>query len=373
MYDKFTSEDDIMYSDASGYVPNEENIKYARRAVSRNGINLSIFLFVANIVATVLVVLVEAVFLLCNEFFPSAAITEKLNEIDRLPQFDSIYLGITNIISMYFVAFPIFAVLQIGFKRRKYQRGGMQILEFFALIPISMLLMQIGDYIGITLNSLISSIFDLNISNATIDTLENMPLWLAAVMVCVFAPIVEEFMFRRTVIGTLGKYGNIFAIVISAIAFGLFHGNLYQFFYSFLVGLILGYIFVKSGSWWLCVLMHAIMNFLGGVLPMIIEQITARYEYLSALLDEGNEVNLAEMGLEKATIIIYGIFSLTLFILGLILTVMYIVKKRYKLENAPEIAIPKESVCKVVYLNVGSIIFLTFCAFSLALSLFVSA
>ena len=372
MDNNHTWENEILYSDMSEYPPYEENINRARRAVSRNGINLFVFLLVANITAMVLISIIEVVFPLFNELLPDAAITEKLNKIHMLPQFNSISIGIVNIVAMYLIAFPIFMVLQIGFKRRKYKKDGMNASEFFSLIPISLLLMQIGDYIGTTLNSFISTIFDFNISNATIDTFENMPLWLSAIMVCVFAPIVEEFLFRRTVIGTLGRYGNIFAIVISAVAFGLFHGNLYQFFYSFLVGLILGYIFIKSGSWWLCVLMHAVMNFLGGVLPMFVEQITARYSLLGKLIEEGKEVNRIEMSLEKTAIIIYGVFSLVLFILGLVLAVIYIVKKRYKLENSPEIAIPKKSVCKVVYSNVGTILFLTFCTFSMALSLFVS-
>lgn len=357
-------------------VENEEKVKKARRDVSRNGLNLSVFLLTTNVAAFAVALFISVVLALFStimQYTPGngVEIAEQLDSLLSSPKFSAIITGLLNIICMYFIAFPIFCIMQIGFERRKYKRGGMGIGEFLILIPISQFVMYIGSYIGETINSLLSALLHINIQNSTIDSITEMPILLMGIMVCVFAPIVEEFMFRRALIGTLGKYGNVFAIIISAVAFGLFHGNLYQFFYAFLVGLILGYVYVKSGNWWLSVLLHAIMNFFGGLLPMIVEKCALRYEELISLFTAGEKVNIFEMAFHRAISTTYVALTLVLFVAGLVLTVMAIIKKWYKIDNNPEVELPEKSTGKVVFLNVGSIIFLIFSAITMALSIFI--
>ena len=68
------------------------------------------------------------------------------------------------------------------------------------------------------------------------------------------APIAEELLFRGLVIRPLERYGKRFAIIVSALLFGLFHGNLIQAPYAALVGLILGYVAVEYSIGWAIVL-----------------------------------------------------------------------------------------------------------------------
>lgn len=56
------------------------------------------------------------------------------------------------------------------------------------------------------------------------------------------APVAEEILFRGFVQRSLRPFGRRFAILGSAFLFGLFHGNLLQTPYAFLVGLVLGYV-----------------------------------------------------------------------------------------------------------------------------------
>lgn len=85
------------------------------------------------------------------------------------------------------------------------------------------------------------------------------------------APIMEEIIFRGMVLRHLEPYGKSFAIVMSAFAFGIFHGNIVQIPYAFLVGLVLGYVTVEYNIVWAMVL-HMINNLvlgdlIGRVLP----------------------------------------------------------------------------------------------------------
>lgn len=64
------------------------------------------------------------------------------------------------------------------------------------------------------------------------------------------APIAEEILFRGYVLRTLRPFGKRFSILGSAFLFGLFHGNLLQTPYAFLVGLLLGYVTVEYSVLW---------------------------------------------------------------------------------------------------------------------------
>ena len=78
--------------------------------------------------------------------------------------------------------------------------------------------------------------------------------------IVVFAPLVEEFAFRGVVLGSLRRFGDGFAIFVSAALFGLIHGNLVQIPFAFIGGLIMGYITVASGSIWPAIIVHFINN-----------------------------------------------------------------------------------------------------------------
>ena len=84
------------------------------------------------------------------------------------------------------------------------------------------------------------------------------------------APIVEEILFRGFVQRSLLPFGKKFAIFGSALLFGMFHGNLIQSPYAFLVGLVLGYVTAEYSIWW-AILLHMINNMvLADLIPRIL-------------------------------------------------------------------------------------------------------
>lgn len=78
--------------------------------------------------------------------------------------------------------------------------------------------------------------------------------------ISILGPISEELLFRGVLLRLLRPRGKQAAIVLSAIAFGLFHGNLIQIPFAFLVGLVLGYVTVEYSIVWAMVL-HIFNNF----------------------------------------------------------------------------------------------------------------
>lgn len=84
----------------------------------------------------------------------------------------------------------------------------------------------------------------------------------------------EEFAFRGVILARLRKFGDGFAILISAILFGVMHGNFVQAPFAFILGLALGYFYVLTGSIWVSVAIHFFNNLLSGLLMIFTEGLT---------------------------------------------------------------------------------------------------
>lgn len=88
--------------------------------------------------------------------------------------------------------------------------------------------------------------------------------WIGAfIKVSVIAPIVEELLFRGVIMnGLMRNYPKYLAIFFSALLFALFHLNPWQFPATFILGLLLGWLMVRTRNIFVCILGHAINNFL---------------------------------------------------------------------------------------------------------------
>lgn len=85
----------------------------------------------------------------------------------------------------------------------------------------------------------------------------------------ILPPLIEEYAMRGVVLGNLRKYGDGFAIVASAFCFGIFHGNPSQIPFAFMCGLLLGYIAVETGSLWVSIAVHMLVNGLSCIYPLL--------------------------------------------------------------------------------------------------------
>ena len=87
------------------------------------------------------------------------------------------------------------------------------------------------------------------------------PLWSSFLVVAIMAPVFEEWLCRGMILrGLLTKMNPKWAIIISALFFALIHGNPWQALNAFLIGLLMGYVYYKTGSLKLTMLMHFINN-----------------------------------------------------------------------------------------------------------------
>lgn len=96
------------------------------------------------------------------------------------------------------------------------------------------------------------------------------------VAIGILAPLAEEVVFRgailRTLLGIMSKKNHWVAIMISAAIFGVVHANLAQFINALLMGLLLGWMYYRTGSLVPGILLHWVNNTMAYVLTNIMPQ-----------------------------------------------------------------------------------------------------
>ncbi len=147
----------------------------------------------------------------------------------------------------------------------KQEKSRFTVGHWFILLVIGFGCMYIGNIIGTTLMAILSAITGYEYANALNSIIDESPLWMTFIGTCICAPFGEELLFRKLLIDRSRRFGDTVSILISGFFFGLFHANLFQFFYAFLLGMVLAYIYTRTGKYLLCVAMHAVVNFVGGI------------------------------------------------------------------------------------------------------------
>jgi len=334
----------------------DQRVKEARGVFSRFHIGL----FVFNVVAYAVIILIQIAMMLIL----GADAANKLLT-------DNVYIQwVLSAVSMYIIGFPIFVLIVRNMKTVPRVKNKMRAEEFFLLFLVSQGVMFIGNMIGTSLNGVIGAILGHEITNSTSDLIETTPIWLVFLVVVIVGPIIEELMFRKLMIDRLGRYGDAVAITVSAISFGLFHGNFYQFFYAAMLGFVLGYIYTKTGDVRYSIIMHMLLNFFGSVLIMPIMKMSEEIEEMSLILNEGGQVDMLKFIQNTMAVGTYTLINYALIISGIITLIVGITGKKIKLSGTCEYKIPKERVAGATILNTGTILFLIMSLALFAVSIF---
>lgn len=91
---------------------------------------------------------------------------------------------------------------------------------------------------------------------------------LIARMVCyeIVAPVAEELLFRQVIYIRLRRFAPTWiAVVVSALLFGIYHGNLVQGIYAFIMGCLLALVYEWTRSLAAPILFHMIANHLSDI------------------------------------------------------------------------------------------------------------
>lgn len=201
------------------------------------------------------------------------------------------------------------------------------------------------------------------LNSASLDT----DIWQTVICVGILAPIIEEYFFRKILIDRLYPFGEAIAILTSAIFFAFFHQNIDQFFYALAGGLILSYLYVRSGSYRLAVLFHMAFNFFSSVIPTVIWE---NLSHIEGILSEGGELTLQQTVSYKIFTLLDTLHSLAYLgalVLGIVF--FFVHAKRIELHTS-DFPLSPETKVKASIKNVGMILGLVAWVALLVYSLF---
>ena len=105
---------------------------------------------------------------------------------------------------------------------------------------------------------------------ALLEQMTGGPFWSSFLLTAIFAPIFEEWLCRGMVLrGLLTRLKPGWAIVVSALFFALIHMNPWQALNAFIIGVVMGYVYYKTGNLWLTMLIHFLNNGTAVILSQI--------------------------------------------------------------------------------------------------------
>ncbi len=178
--------------------------------------------------------------------------------------------GTENLSAGNFIAYNLSMVFVIWFAWRNRTAKGERALYFRRPSGwLLTLLVSLTLSLSVTMDPLTNLIPMPDLIKEVFAMLAARDVWTFA-MVCLTGPVLEEVLFRGMILdGLLHRYRPGKAIFWSAFLFGLFHLNPWQFIPGFLVGLLLGYIYLRTRSLIPVILVHMVNNSLSYIIMYI--------------------------------------------------------------------------------------------------------
>lgn len=275
-------------------------------------------------------------------------------------------MWLSNFVPMYLVGFPAGILLMLWMPRQAPSHEKLSTKGFLLCLLMSFPLMQGGNLIG----TLLSFLFSGGQAENPLNELAMDTGFLKILFMVILAPFLEELVFRKVLLDRVGKYGERVAVLFSGLLFGLFHGNLFQFFYAFFLGCLLAVIYLRTGKLRYPVLLHAIINFQGSVIaPWVLSM--ADLEALDALmLNPDFPAPLSQLTQILPGLLAYFGYAMVIMglnIAGTVVLILRLIRFRWR---STEQELPKGVRFRTVYLNAGVIILTVLCLGMCALSLF---
>lgn len=142
---------------------------------------------------------------------------------------------------------------------------------------LSIVLLVVASPMASWLN-LLSQLFAKNeVSTSVYGMLQSIPMWLGILVVGCLPGVVEELAFRGVIYGAFRKRSVLTGVVVSALTFGLMHGNFNQIMYAVYLGVVFAFLVEATGSLVSTMILHLLFNGVNTSYMYILPKI---YEFL---------------------------------------------------------------------------------------------
>lgn len=329
--------------EAFGTTPPPEPLKKTRKHFSR----LGLFFFIGAIITTVIQIVLSVLI--------------SILRLDWLDTSEGVVL--LSAVPLYLFGIPVMIALLRLVPATEVERHNMKGGHFAIATLITFAIMYGSNFIGLMITNVIGQLKGSMVENELADLVDSLNIPLMFIYMVVIAPIMEEYVFRKLIVERTVRYGQGAAVVLSGLMFGLFHGNLNQFIYTFALGMFLAFLYVKTGNLKITIALHAMVNFMGSIVATTVLD----------LVDLDRLVEISESGFDNSAYMaylmdnalgllayfIYLIFFFGVIIAGGILLIIALAKRKFKFAPG-EVVIPRGKRFMTVILNVGMLVYCIF-------------
>ena len=186
--------------------------------------------------------------------------------VDFLPETIKQSFTVAFLLSVLVEAVFVFAVLIVASKRSVEFVNATTIKKkpdfLSVLIAVAISVICLFSFTGLT-NTFVNVLYKLGYSSSASLTVPNFFVYLIYVfLLCIVPAFCEDLLFRGCILSGLRKLGDHKAVIISAVIFMLMHGGPDQTVHQLIIGVVLGYAFIASGTIWVPVIVHFFNNFI---------------------------------------------------------------------------------------------------------------
>ncbi len=265
----------------------------------------------------------------------------------------------------YLVGVPVCLLILRGVPAMRGEGERMGAGRYLAVILISIFMMYAGNLLGLLIQNVIENLVGFVPGNPLDEYVGGDSLILKILCMVILAPLIEEYVFRRSLIDRMRPYGEKLAVVTSALMFGLFHGNLSQMFYAFTLGLVFGYVYLRTGKLRHTVGLHMLINLLGAVVgPALSQWAEGSLEEL-AQFDKTDMTDWAHLSDLSKTItpgtMLLGLYTVAMLAAAAVGLILLIVRARRVYFRPAPLELDRGRRFSTVWLNPGMLLFLLVC------------
>lgn len=280
---------------------------------------------------------------------------------------------LVSMLPMYLLSMPLMILLVRSMKGEQAVKTykisvGKMIQAFF----MSYAILYVSNLAGVLLTTVIGMFKGSPVEDVLSDLVLFENKWIIFIFTVLAAPFYEEVIFRKLLIDRAVKYGEGVAVLLSGLLFGLFHGNINQFIYAFSLGLFLGFIYVKTRRLGYTVILHMVLNFMGGIVTSwILEKVNFQeMEQNMQMLMSNPSAGMSVSPSAISGLILMGVYILVL-IMFVITGIVLLIIRRDKFKLSPgTLALPDGKRFAAVIVNPGMILYLGFWIIQIVRQLF---
>lgn len=241
-----------------------------RQDIFKIGASLCVFMPLCSILATAFLFIYSYI-----TGVPDESLSDSFLKSDFYPVYSIVVSIIPILVSI--------IILLIGFNRKftvASLKPAVSFKKFWAVTALGMGSILLGSNAAAITKALMDA-FNLKTSEVTAPegAFQTVIFFITYIVI---APVTEEILFRGIILERLRRYGDIFAVLSSAMMFSLLHGALQSFPSAFISGVFFALISIYSGSPLASMIVHAVNNAL-SVISIIIAQ-SASQEIASIVL-----------------------------------------------------------------------------------------